>query len=84
MNMANVLGPSGLLKKYRLALINFTINCSRRDTPHGQRALNAQEARLEFYVFEDWLFSYLVTKNQQVITHRLCLKLSLGMMSMSY
>ncbi|MAD61630.1 MAG: hypothetical protein CMH49_09015 [Myxococcales bacterium] len=45
---------------------------ARRDTPSWpQRALNAQEARLEFYVFEDWLFSYLVTKSQQVITHQI-------------
>jgi hypothetical protein len=44
---------------------------SRRDTPSWpQRSLNAQEARLEYFIFEDWLLVYLVTQDQQVLTHQ--------------
>ncbi len=44
---------------------------TRKDTPSWpQRALNPQEAKLEYYLFEDWFVACLITRDQSVLTHQ--------------
>lgn len=45
---------------------------TRRDTPAWpQRALNPQEAKLEYFVFDDWLVAYLTTRERKVVTQQI-------------
>ena len=44
---------------------------SRKDTPAWpQRSLNPQEARLEYFIFDEWFVVYLITKDHKIMTHQ--------------
>ena len=49
------------------SFMSYDLLSSRRDTPAWpQRALNPQEARLEFFVFDDWLMAFMFVSGQMV------------------